>query len=117
MSDEADVLAQQLQRGGTAYVVQVLALLALPVSFVAMILTGNGWPMVAMGPAMAVAGIATLIARRTVVPAWSLSFVLSWVAEDALAHQRIMARVVGVSLIAAGLFWTGSMLYGALAFR
>lgn len=107
MSDD-DEMAESIRRGGQAWVGQVLLLGASFVSFVASMFTGLLWLVSLAGVFVALAGVATLIARRTIVPAWTWSFVLSFIVDDPLQHQRIMAWIVGVMLILAGLFWAGS---------
>jgi hypothetical protein len=114
-TNDDEVMAASIRRGGQAWVIQALALAAIPAAWFGAVFTGMWWLSLLTPIAMIVAGGAMLVARRTILPNWTWSFLLSWVVEDPLQHQRVMAWLVGAPLIGAGLLWGVTMTLVAFA--
>lgn len=106
MNEDDDIEAAQaaIRRGGAGYVIHVVGLVLGVAAFFGGGILG-GWAVGLAGVFFVSSGAGAIVGRRGVLPAWWLAFLLSWVVEDRLTQERILAYVTGGMLILTGLLF------------
>ena len=103
--DDDDIAAAQaaIRRGGAAFVVHVLGFLFGIVALVFLAPLVGAGAVILAGLSWMAAGAAAFRAKRTVLPAWTLELLLSLFIQDRGLREKIVAFVVGGSLLMGGI--------------